>query len=138
MNIAMTHPSCFHCNEPVLTGTQFVTRINDRDELMCCPGCQAVSQAIVDAGLLSYYKFRTEPGSKQTALVPDELNQFSAYDLPEVQQDFVHSEENSDSVSLSIDGITCAACAWLIEHKVKQLPGVSQVMVNSTDRKSVV
>ncbi|MGL4747854.1 MAG: heavy metal translocating P-type ATPase metal-binding domain-containing protein, partial [Shewanella sp.] len=49
----MTHPSCFHCNEPVLTGTQFVTQINDRDELMCCPGCQAVSQAIVDAGLLS-------------------------------------------------------------------------------------
>ncbi|MFB2727152.1 heavy metal translocating P-type ATPase [Shewanella mangrovisoli] len=134
----MTHPSCFHCNEPVLTGNQFVTRINDRDELMCCPGCQAVSQAIVDAGLLSYYKFRTEPGSKQTALVPDELNQFSAYDLPEVQQDFVHSEENSDSVSLSIDGITCAACAWLIEHKVKQLPGVSQVMVNSTTQRAMI
>lgn len=138
MNIAMTHPSCFHCNEPVLTGTQFVTRINDRDELMCCPGCQAVSQAIVDAGLLSYYKFRTEPGNKQTALVPDELNQFSAYDLPEVQQDFVHSVENSDSVSLSIDGITCAACAWLIEHKVKQLPGVSQVMVNSTTQRALI
>ncbi|MEL4273284.1 heavy metal translocating P-type ATPase [Shewanella xiamenensis] len=134
----MTHPSCFHCNEPVLTGTQFVTRINDRDELMCCPGCQAVSQAIVDAGLLSYYKFRTEPGNKQTALVPDELNQFSAYDLPEVQQDFVHSVENSDSVSLSIDGITCAACAWLIEHKVKQLPGVSQVMVNSTTQRALI
>lgn len=138
MNIAMTHPSCFHCNEPVLTGTQFVTRINDRDELMCCPGCQAVSQAIVDAGLLSYYKFRTEPGNKQTALVPDELNQFSAYDLPEVQQDFVHSVEYSDSVSLSIDGITCAACAWLIEHKVKQLPGVSQVMVNSTTQRALI
>ncbi|GGN03005.1 copper-translocating P-type ATPase [Shewanella xiamenensis] len=138
MNIAMTHPSCFHCNEPVLTGTQFVTRINDRDELMCCPGCQAVSQAIVDAGLLSYYKFRTEPGNKQTALVPDELNQFSAYDLPEVQQDFVHSVEYSDSVSLSIDGITCAACAWLIEHKVKQLPGVNQVMVNSTTQRALI
>ncbi|TVL33931.1 heavy metal translocating P-type ATPase [Shewanella xiamenensis] len=134
----MTHPSCFHCNEPVLTGTQFVTRINDRDELMCCPGCQAVSQAIVDAGLLSYYKFRTEPGNKQTALVPDELNQFSAYDLPEVQQDFVHSVEYSDSVSLSIDGITCAACAWLIEHKVKQLPGVNQVMVNSTTQRALI
>ncbi|AAN55393.1 cadmium-translocating P-type ATPase [Shewanella oneidensis MR-1] len=134
----MTHPSCFHCNEPVLTGTQFVTQINDRDELMCCPGCQAVSQAIVDAGLLSYYKFRTEPGNKQTALVPEALNQFSAYDLPEVQQDFVHSEDNSDSVSLSIDGITCAACAWLIEHKVKQLSGVRQVMVNSTTQRAMI
>ncbi|MFP8844834.1 heavy metal translocating P-type ATPase [Shewanella baltica] len=134
----MTHPSCFHCQEPVLTGQQFVTRINDRDELMCCPGCQAVSQAIVDAGLLSYYKFRTEPGSKQNALVPEALTQFSAYDLPEVQQDFVHSEDNIESVSLSIDGITCAACAWLIEHKVKQLTGVSQVLVNSTTQRAMV
>lgn len=134
----MTSPNCFHCNEPVLTGTQFVTRINDRDELMCCPGCQAVSQAITDAGLLSYYKFRTEPGSKQTALVPEALNQFSAYDLPEVQQDFVHSVDNNESVSLSIDGITCAACAWLIEHKVKQLSGVNQVMVNSTTQRAMI
>lgn len=134
----MTYPSCFHCQEPVLTGQQFVTRINDRDELMCCPGCQAVSQAIVDAGLLSYYKFRTEPGSKQNALVPEALTQFSAYDLPEVQQDFVHSEDNVESVSLSIDGITCAACAWLIEHKVKQLAGVSQVLVNSTTQRAMI
>ncbi|MGI2045777.1 heavy metal translocating P-type ATPase [Shewanella oncorhynchi] len=134
----MTYPSCFHCQEPVLTGQQFVTRINDRDELMCCPGCQAVSQAIVDAGLLSYYKFRTEPGSKQNALVPEALMQFSAYDLPEVQQDFVHSEDNVESVSLSIDGITCAACAWLIEHKVKQLAGVSQVLVNSTTQRAMI
>lgn len=134
----MTYPSCFHCQEPVLTGQQFVTRINDRDELMCCPGCQAVSQAIVDAGLLSYYKFRTEPGNKQNALVPEALTQFSAYDLPEVQQDFVHSEDNVESVSLSIDGITCAACAWLIEHKVKQLVGVSQVLVNSTTQRAMI
>ncbi|MGI2149353.1 heavy metal translocating P-type ATPase [Shewanella baltica] len=134
----MTYPSCFHCQEPVLTGQQFVTRINDCDELMCCPGCQAVSQAIVDAGLLSYYKFRTEPGSKQNALVPEALTQFSAYDLPEVQQDFVHSEDNIESVSLSIDGITCAACAWLIEHKVKQLTGVSQVLVNSTTQRAMI
>jgi Cu2+-exporting ATPase len=105
---------------------------------MCCPGCQAVSQAIVDAGLLSYYKFRTEPGSKQNALVPEALTQFSAYDLPEVQQDFVHSEDNVESVSLSIDGITCAACAWLIEHKVKQLTGVSQVLVNSTTQRAMI
>lgn len=134
----MTYPSCFHCQEPVLTGQQFVTRINDSDERMCCPGCQAVSQAIVDAGLLSYYKFRTEPGNKQNALVPEALTQFSAYDLPEVQQDFVHSEDNVESVSLSIDGITCAACAWLIEHKVKQLAGVSQVLVNSTTQRAMI
>lgn len=134
----MTQNSCFHCNEPVLTGRQFTTLINDKDELMCCPGCQAVSQAIIDAGLTSYYKYRTEPGSRQTALVPEELSTFSAYDLPEVQQDFVHTQGELAEVSLSIEGITCAACAWLIEHKVSQLNGVHKIQVNSTTQRALI
>lgn len=70
--------------------------------------------------------------------MPDELKTFSAYDLPEVQQDFVHDQGNQTSVSLSIDGITCAACAWLIEHKVKQLPGIVSVQVNSTTQRALI
>ncbi|MGB6138227.1 MAG: heavy metal translocating P-type ATPase metal-binding domain-containing protein, partial [Shewanella sp.] len=129
---------CFHCNEPVTTGTQFTTVINGQAQPMCCPGCQAVSQAIMDAGLSSYYQFRSEPGNRQTALVPEQLTQYSAYDLPEVQQDFVHKQGDIDSTSLSIDGITCAACAWLIEHKLKPVAGVNNVQVNSTTQRALV
>lgn len=130
--------SCFHCNEPVLTGEQFTTVINGQAQPMCCPGCQAVSQAIIDAGLTSYYQFRSEPGNRQTALIPEQLSQYSAYDLPEVQQDFVHKQGEIDSTSLSIDGITCAACAWLIEHKLKPVNGVTNVLVNSTTQRAMV
>jgi len=129
---------CFHCNEPVLTGDKFSTTIDGQAQVMCCPGCQAVSQAIIDSGLSNYYRFRSEPGNRQTALVPDALNQFSAYDLPEVQQDLVHRQGDLDSISLTIDGITCAACAWLIEHKVKTLSGVTQIAVNSTTQRAMV
>ncbi|WP_394205981.1 heavy metal translocating P-type ATPase [Shewanella waksmanii] len=134
----MTTTSCFHCAEPVTTGSQFVTVINDQPRLMCCPGCQAVSQAIIDAGLTNYYKFRTEPGSRQTALVPDELNHYSAFDLPEVQQDFVHHQAELSSTSLTIDGITCAACAWLIEHRLKHIPGINSIKVNSTTERAAI
>ncbi|GIU26380.1 cadmium-translocating P-type ATPase [Shewanella schlegeliana] len=134
----MSQPSCFHCNEPVLTGSQFITRINDVEQQMCCPGCQAVSQAIIDAGLTNYYRFRTEPGSKQTALVPEELSNFSAYDLPEVQQDFIQNRDSLSEVSLTVDGITCAACAWLIEHKINKLQGVAKVQVNSTTQRALI
>lgn len=130
--------SCFHCNEPVLTGDQFTTIINGQAQPMCCPGCQAVSQAIMDAGLSSYYQFRSEPGNRQTALVPEQLSQYSAYDLPEVQQDFVRKQGAIDSTSLSIDGITCAACAWLIEHKLKPVAGITNVLVNSTTQRALV
>ncbi|MEZ9138815.1 heavy metal translocating P-type ATPase [Shewanella sp. 10N.286.52.E4] len=130
--------NCFHCNEPVLTGSEFTTVIDNQAQPMCCPGCQAVSQAIIDSGLSSYYQFRSEPGSKQTALVPSELAQFSAYDLPEIQQDLVHSKDNQNTLSVSIEGITCAACAWLIEHKLKQLPGIISIAVNSTTQRALV
>lgn len=129
---------CFHCGEPVLTDTQFTTCINDKQQAMCCPGCQAVSKAIIDAGLINYYKFRTEPGSRQNAIVPEELGTFSAFDLVEVQEDFVHKDSDTATVSLSIDGITCAACAWLIEHKLKHVEGIIKIQVNSTTERALV
>jgi P-type Cu2+ transporter len=134
----MNSISCFHCGEAVLAGQTFNTRIDGQDQPMCCLGCQAVSQAIIEAGLLSYYKFRTETGQRQTMLVPDALNSNEAYDLAEVQQDFVYVKDKQASVSLSIDGITCAACGWLIEHKLKQIPGISQVLVNSTTQRAQI
>ncbi|MXR67372.1 heavy metal translocating P-type ATPase [Shewanella insulae] len=134
--------NCFHCGEPVTTGRQFETLIDDVPQPMCCPGCQAVSAAIIDAGLTNYYKYRTEPGSKQTALVPEALNAFSAFDLKEVQQDFVHQDlhqnKQSASTSLTIDGITCAACAWLIEHKLQHLDGINKIAVNTTTERAQV
>ncbi|WP_144207848.1 heavy metal translocating P-type ATPase [Shewanella donghaensis] len=129
---------CYHCNEPVLTGDEFTTIIGDQAQLMCCPGCQAVSQAIMDSGLESYYQYRSEPGSRQTALIPAELAQYSAYDLPEVQQDLIYSLDGTNTISVSIEGITCAACAWLIEHKLKQLNGIISISVNSTTQRALV
>ncbi|NRD74065.1 cadmium-translocating P-type ATPase [Shewanella sp. VB17] len=134
----MKYCDCFHCGEPVLTGSQFTTCINNNHERMCCPGCQAVSQTIIDAGLSDYYQYRTETGSKKTALIPDELSSFSAFDLPEIQQDFVYNHNDISSVSLSIDGITCAACAWLIEHKLKHVAGITSIQVNTTTERAQV
>ncbi|MCF1427647.1 MAG: heavy metal translocating P-type ATPase [Shewanella sp.] len=134
----MSEIRCFHCNEPVFCGDQFQTRINGQLQTMCCPGCQAVSQAIIEAGLTNYYKFRTEPGKRQNALVPDELRAFSAYDLEEVQADFVHQEGELSEVSLTLDGISCAACAWLIEHKLQHLPGIARVSVNTTTHRALI
>ncbi len=134
----MSATLCFHCNEPVLCGDEFVTTINGKPEVMCCPGCQAVSQAIIDAGLTNYYKYRTEPGKRQNTLVPEELSAFSAYDLDEVQSDFVHQEGDVSEVSLTLDGISCAACAWLIEHKLQHLKGIHRVSVNTTTHRALI
>ncbi|WP_298774247.1 heavy metal translocating P-type ATPase [uncultured Shewanella sp.] len=133
-----TQTRCFHCGEAVLSGKPLYTRIQHNDEAMCCLGCQAVSQAIVDAGLLNYYQFRTKLGTSQQSLIPTELAQFSAYDLEEVQEEFVYQQNQLKQVSLTIEGITCAACTWLIEHKLKQLTGIKSVSVNSTTERALI
>ena len=51
---------CFHCNLPIPAGTHYSVVIDDESKPMCCPGCEAVAQAIIDNGLNDYYKYRTE------------------------------------------------------------------------------
>lgn len=130
--------NCFHCNEPIPLNTKFEIVIDDQVRTMCCRGCLGVAEAILNAGLSHYYDYRTQPGVKQSSLVPEALNLYSAYDLEEIQQDFVYKSQQLDTVSLSIEGITCAACSWLIEHKLQQLAGVTSVRVNSTTQRALI
>jgi len=136
----MAQISCYHCGLPVPDGVDFPVTIEGTAEPMCCPGCEAVATAIIDGGLASFYKFRSD----QQARPSDEIaNDFSAYDLEGVQEDFVHkvTADNGDAhlrVELLVDGITCAACAWLIEHHLQQLAGVAAVRVNVTNHRCLL
>ena len=105
---------------------------------MCCPGCQAVAQAIVDSGLDDYYRHRTSPSRTAQALIPEALQQFRPYDNPALQQSFVRASGEVREASLILEGITCAACIWLNERHVSALPGVIEFRVNySTHRARV-
>jgi Cu2+-exporting ATPase len=98
---------------------------------MCCKGCEAVAQAIVDNGLTDFYRHRTENAPTGQELVPEFLRQARAYDHPQVQKTFVHIEgETIREASLILEGITCAACVWLNERHIAALPGVLDVKVN--------
>ncbi len=105
---------------------------------MCCPGCEAVAQTIVDSGLMSYYKHRTEPAKKAESLVPKELEALSNYDVAEIQSDFVTQNKNLSEVLLSVEGITCAACAWLIEKQLRAVKGLVFINVNTTVHRAVI
>ena len=41
--------NCFHCGEPNPKGTKFTVQINGQQRCMCCPGCEAIAQTIVDS-----------------------------------------------------------------------------------------
>jgi len=125
--------ACFHCGQPVPPGAEYPVNIEGKIHEMCCRGCQAVSQAIVDNGLQAYYSHRTALPSTASELIPAELSKLALYDHPEIQKSFVIEEKDAahlKQASLILEGITCAACVWLNERHLQQLPGVKAVQVN--------
>ena len=131
---------CFHCGLPVPKGAAYTVEINNKEQPMCCMGCQSVAQVIVDNNLTDFYNHRTEKSNKPADLIPAELQ---IYDNDSLQETFVTfaSDEHEGSVreaSLILEGIVCAACVWLNERNVKQLEGVIDFRVNySTHRASL-
>jgi Cu2+-exporting ATPase len=105
---------------------------------MCCLGCKAVAEAIVNGGMESFYNFRTENTGKARELVPEFLDQLRSYDNPVVQKQFVHDRGDLQEVSLILEGIVCAACVWLNEQHLKSLPGVIEVGINYSNHRARV
>jgi Cu2+-exporting ATPase len=129
---------CYHCGEPVPSGLSLTVNISNTSQPMCCVGCQAVAQVIVDNDLTQYYKFRTEPAQKSAELVPDELLRHQLLDNENLQSEFTHSIGDQKETILTIDGISCAACAWLIEMQISKLKGIVSINVNATSQRASI
>lgn len=129
--------SCYHCGEEVPVNTDFQVEILGSIREMCCPGCETVAQTIVDSGLVSYYQYRTAPAEKAD-LVPEQLRALVHYDNDDVQSEFVRNSDTTSEVTLSLDGVSCAACAWLIEKRVGSKQGVVSIRVNTTTHRALL
>jgi len=137
----MSQNVCFHCGEIALEGNRWCLEIDGEEHIMCCPACKAVAETIIGSGLKDYYRHRTalpeiSPQQKRSARneVRDELK---LYDEVAIQQPFVIRTTNAQQqveaeAILVISGISCAACAWLIEHRLGQLKHVVSAKLNLT------
>ncbi|MBS1140453.1 MAG: ATPase, type:Copper-translocating P-type ATPase:Heavy metal translocating P-type ATPase [Proteobacteria bacterium] len=106
---------------------------------MCCFGCQAVAQSIVENGLEDYYRSRDALPESPREAMPAVLDQLALFDHAEFQKSFVKElGENEREASLLLEGITCAACIWLNEQHVGRLPGVTAMDINYTTRRARV
>jgi len=107
-----------------------MARTPDSEVTACCAGCAAAIETIHGLGLGDYYHFRGD----QWADVPtpgEELS-LALFDLPELVAPFIHSEGEEQTLTLALDGVHCAACVWLIERALKELPGIRTVSLNLT------
>lgn len=131
--------SCYHCGLPVPEALDLPVQILGKRQQMCCIGCQAVAQSIVDNGLGEYYASRDAMPESPREAMPAVLDQLVLFDHAEFQKSFVRElGENELEASLMLEGITCAACVWLNEQHIGQLLGVTGVDVNYTNRRAKV
>ena len=130
---------CYHCGLPIPDNINYRVQIADVEHEMCCRGCQAVAQSIVDNGLTAYYISRTAMPASGQEVLPDEVKKLALYDHPDIQRSFViDAGEHSKEAVLILEGITCAACIWLNERHIRQLPGVLSVEVNYASHRARV
>ncbi|WP_436785169.1 heavy metal translocating P-type ATPase [Stutzerimonas frequens] len=130
-----TPTPCYHCGLPVPAGSHFQARVLGETRALCCPGCQAVAEAIVKGGLESYYQHRSDTAINPQAL-PQELGEeLALYDRQDVQQPFVQHQGDLASTSLMIEGISCAACGWLIERHLRNVRGVAEASLNLSNHR---
>ena len=131
---------CFHCGLPVPAGPNPpALEVLGEARGFCCPGCQAVCQAIIAAGLGDYYRYRSEPAAPAgRQAVPEFVRQLELYDRPEIQKDFVRVQRDACEASLLLEDIRCPACLWLNEKHLRGLDGVLDVTIDDTTQRARV
>ncbi len=137
--ICMSEHACYHCGQPIPDEVDLPVVVAGESRAMCCYGCQAVAQSIVENGLEEYYRSRDALPESPREAMPAVLEELVLYDHAEFQKSFVKAlGETEREASLLLEGITCAACIWLNERHVARLKGVSAVDINYATRRARV
>ncbi|TVS17638.1 MAG: heavy metal translocating P-type ATPase [Gammaproteobacteria bacterium] len=121
--------SCFHCGLSVPASVDIEVTVGGRQERVCCHGCEGAVQFIRDAGLDDFYRLRAAPSRTR----PGEgvAADASAFADPDVAEQYMQLDASGRAHGdFALDGVGCAACAWVIEHGVRDLPGLRQARVD--------
>ncbi len=115
--------ACAHCGQPVPPG------LIDGSALIqfCCGGCHAVFDTLHACGLDAYYRLRdtaTAPANPTNA-------KFASFDTSAFASLYVQElASNTASVDLVLEGVSCAACVWLLERLPHVLEGVIEARLS--------
>ena len=128
----MSAEHCYHCGLSLAPDASFQADIAGDIKSFCCHGCLSVCEAIHQAGLQSFYQKTAD--QKQLKPPPEIKEHFDDFDQDEIQVAYVTRKGLEKTVQLLIEGISCSACVWLIEHAMSKLEGIVSAEVNLTSR----
>ncbi len=120
---------------------------------MCGESCRIAVETIANAGLDAWYDLRTHSDARgATTADPDHRVELNAWRVPEVEASLLRTGgENADqtgaaaepgsditAIALTVEGMRCAGCAWLVERLLASVPGVGTATVNFPLRRAEV
>lgn len=125
---------CFHCGAPLAddgaTTAGLTSVIDGQEQPVCTDACRRVVALIDERKLGRFYRFRDGPTG--TANARDRVaDRWAGYDRPGMQREFVTARhDGTRSAHLLLQGVRCAACAWLIDSALGATPGVVSIAVD--------
>jgi Cu2+-exporting ATPase len=113
-------PQCLHCGAPSPTGE------------FCCAGCAYVYRLIHTEGLGAFYKIKDDITVPADAVL-GQVRDFGW--LVELQADAEHQASTAGGKTprllLSVQGLSCAGCVWLIERVFSKTSGAGRIDINA-------
>lgn len=112
---------CRHCRtpfEPTAAQAEF-----------CCAGCQFIYRLLHERGLEEFYRFGD-------AIAPGHPDVFKTEDFAWLREWQAKAEPDAGATAhgtLAVQGISCAACVWLLERTFQERDGALSCRVNSVD-----
>lgn len=114
--------TCLHCH------TAFSPR--KEEDRFCCHGCEYVYQLINDNGLNQFYSLKQGISTIPVKSRPFEEHDFSW--LPTMVEKAETQAREEASLDLSLDGISCVGCVWMIETIFARHPGSIRASAHPT------
>ena len=119
---------CFHCLEPVPEYCNLSIQLDGERQALCCLGCKAAAEFIIDRGLTRFYEHRARLDqtdffgdvATHAIVLNDNVecqNKWGYLDSPKTSSPYVAIDsEGRRFITLIVDGIYCSSCTWLIER----------------------
>ena len=126
--------------------------LSGQDVRVCSDPCRTAVETIANAGLDAWYGLRTHSDAQGAATTdPRHRAELNAWRVPEVEAYLLrrgadddrhastgHGSADTTAVTLTVEGMRCAGCAWLVERLLASTPGVGTATVDFPLRRAEV
>jgi Cu+-exporting ATPase len=113
---------CYHCGDDCPTG-----KIMLEDKHFCCEGCKTVYHLLSENKLCNYYSFDAASGIRPEAWANDK---WDFLDNETIQKELLQfTSRGLGIITLSIPGMHCTSCIFLLENLAAIQAGIFQTQV---------